>query len=149
MVRSLRFVAPLLALGLVVAVSQVLRAQDAPSQNTASINGTVTDQDQKPVANATVTLRQKAEEPADQAMPEAKKPHAKKARAKYTTVGTTKTDKDGKFTFSNVKAGDYLVSASDKTAGTGAKMVKVTGSQSQDVSISLKPRPTKKPAAQG
>jgi hypothetical protein len=142
MFRSIRFLTPVLALGLVAVVSQALVAADAPAQGTATITGIVTDADQKPVANAAVTL-QKADQPAaDQAAPEAKR--AAHARVKYTTVARTKSGEDGKFTFSNLAAGEYRVVASDKTAGMGAsKPVKVEANQSQDVSIALKVRAKK------
>lgn len=125
--RQMKWIAPVVALGLVLTWGMV-KAADAnvPAADAAkgSITGKVTDSTGNAVANA-VVMFVKAK-PVGQgergAVPkvEGQPPHKPVANS-----NTTKTAADGTYTFANVAPGDYMVSA--KLEGTGkATPVKVT-----------------------
>jgi hypothetical protein len=139
MLRSIRFLAPMLTLGLVAGLAQMARADSAPAHSTAKITGTVTTEDHKPVANAKVIL-QKAEKVVEQQpAPQADKPQH--AHWKYTKVADTKTDENGKFTFKDVAPGEYRVVSGEKGVGMGrTKLLKIKTDKTVTVSITLKPR---------
>jgi hypothetical protein len=149
MLHRIRFLVPVLALGLVAALSYGVRAEDAPKadQATGTINGKVVDKDNKPVAGATIRLvaaPQKAhrgkrdlaagDKPADNA-----KPRRRAAVAEATS------DQDGKFTLANVPAGDYRLMAALKKVGVGTVQVQVQAGETKDVTVTIEPRQPRHP----
>jgi hypothetical protein len=100
------------------ATTQPSDAATQPSAVTGSIAVTVLDSDSKPVVKARLNLYAKKK-------PAAEDGDAAPVKAKAIAKG--RTDEDGKFTFEDVAAGEYRVSASLKSAGTkGSETVSVT-----------------------
>jgi len=137
----IRWFTPVLALGLLVAFTSAVRADDAKA--TGSISGTVTGADGKAAANVTVRVVNppaKADKAKEGDKPAAEKQAAgdkgKGGRKEAIVSGTT--DNDGKFKLDNVPAGDYLVIAIAKGIGNGREKATVKAGETTSVSITLK-----------
>jgi len=138
----MRWLTPVLALGLVVALTNVSRADDAKA--TGSISGTVTGTDGKAAANVQVRVVQPKKDAAKTgdkpAAPTAADSGTGKAKGaghkEATATGTT--DNDGKFKLDNVPVGDYMVVAIEKGVGMGHEKATVKAGETTTVSITLK-----------
>lgn len=94
-----------------VLASISLNAQDS----SATLSGTVTDAAAKPVANAKVSIKNSA----------------------TGDTSDTQTDTNGRFSFSNLAAGDYEVSAAADGASSSPTKVAVTAGGSQSLALTL------------
>jgi protocatechuate 3,4-dioxygenase beta subunit len=140
-----------------VAVPMVLA--DAPTTapaGTDKIEGKVVDQNNQPVANATVNLYaaqpKPAQKPAADPTTVAPKPSddapATPAKPKRTPLQTTTTGNDGTFSFTGLADGKYQVSAKVRGVGQGHDSVTLdSGNADQTVTITLAPKKPK-PAQQ-
>lgn len=168
--QAIKWVFPATAVfGLVLGIAAAgARAEKAPasekpaitkSEGTGTINGELLDQDGKPVAGAKVVLakamgrdqkRQRKDARPDAAAGKAEsttaKGSAEKGPARPERVTTATTDDDGKFTLSEVPAGEYTVRAQVKGGGTAVARVTVTAGKAADVAMTLKPRSAEKSA---
>lgn len=113
-----------LALLLMMSAAQI-SAADADLKG--SIKGTVTDKDDKPVANAQILLFKAVVDPKRELNLE-DKPNPE-------PVARTTTDKDGRFVLSNIAPGDYFVRAWADGVGTGTADAKVAEAE---VTIQIK-----------
>src|SRR5437899_894874 len=137
--RFTTFVAPLMALVLAIAFSQLVRADDKPAVATGTVSVTVTDKDGKAVEGATVRIlapkmAAAKSDKADQKLADDSKPAEK--QPKNTAVAEGKTDKDGKVTLENVPAGEYNLAANLR--GTGNARQKITVKAGETLSVELK-----------
>ena len=117
-----------------------------------TVNGKLVDKDGNAVAGAQVTLGkpmagarqpQKAQGQATEQKPAAttdKKP-AVSGEPKRDPIATTTTDREGKFTFKDVPAGDYTVRTHLRGQGMAVARVTVAAGKSADVALTLKPAP--------
>ena len=133
MQRMIKWIAPVVALGLLVGVTATKAvAEDAKG----TVSGTVTGADGKAAAGVPVKLnkaRAKGEKPA--------------AGEKPVAVATATTDEKGKFEMKDVPVGDYVAMAGGKKAGgAGREKVSVTAGGTAEVTITLK---AADPAASG
>lgn len=139
MLRSFRWLAPVFALGMLAAFSQTVMADSAPAKDTASITGKVVNEEGKAVANAKVRLERRVEVSADQPAQQAEE--GQKKKFKYEKVESTTTDADGKFSFSNVKPGEYRVVAGEKGVGIGGShRFHLKAGHDKELTITIKPR---------
>jgi hypothetical protein len=158
MLRITKWVAPVAALGLLLAFSLAVQAADQKA-DTGTVSGTITDQDGKAVAGVKVELFQpphmnthnNAKPEADNADTDKDKAananHPKHEHPKPLFQATT--DKDGKFAISDVPVGHYVAAAHLK--GVGGAHERITVKSGQTTTLNLKLAPPKhhhKPAAE-
>jgi hypothetical protein len=141
MLHRIRFLVPVLALGLVAALSYGVRAEDAPKadQATGTISGKVVDKDNNPVAGATIRL-----------MAAPHKGHKKlaageKGKNRPAPVAEATSDQDGKFSLPNIPAGDYRLMAALKKVGVGSVAVQLQAGETKDVTVTIEPRQPRHP----
>ncbi|HZZ42016.1 MAG TPA: carboxypeptidase-like regulatory domain-containing protein [Tepidisphaeraceae bacterium] len=128
--RMVKWMAPVVAIGLLVGVSATRAADDAAK--TGTVSGTVMGTDGKPAENVTVRLMK----PHVKADPAADKTAA--APEKPVPVATATTDDKGKFEMKDVPVGDYNVAAGSRKVGMAHDKVSVTADAAADVSLTLK-----------
>lgn len=149
-----KLVVPFLAVAALTTWSfvKVTRADDSNSgaaAATGTISVTVTDQDDKPVEGATVRVvlpRGATTKPSDAAANQADEGNGNANGEKHgrmTAVATDKTDKDGKVTFKDIPAGDYVVNANMKGVGFAHEKTTVKAGENSDVALKLAPRQKK------
>ena len=131
---------------------------EKPIATKAEAKGTVTgklvDKDGNAVAGARVTLgkpmvgarHQQQQKPQGQAAEQkltatADKKPAVSGEPKREPVATTTTDREGKFTFKDVPAGDYVVRTHLRGQGMAVARVTVAAGKAADVALTLKPAP--------
>src|SRR4051812_7537853 len=110
MKRIVSFVAPVMALVLAMAFSQMIRAEDKPATATGTVEVTVQDKDGKRVEGATVRVPA-TNKPARGAAKLADPPAPAEKPARPAPVAEGKTGADGKAKLKNVPAGDYNLAA--------------------------------------
>lgn len=133
-------------------------AQEEKPAGTGTITGTVT-KDGAPVPNAEVRLmkvmpRQNrgggggaggaggaGDGAGAMAQDQAPGEGGAKRPARPEPVAKATTDAEGKFTMSNVPAGDYSVVCAVRGQGTGRATVKLAAGETKDVKVELKQRP--------
>jgi hypothetical protein len=137
MVRTLKFLAPVVALGLMVGLSSATRAQEHKGAGTVA--GHVMGADGKAAAN--IKVRILAANPGErggkkkQLQAEGEKP--KKAE-RQAPVAEGTTGDDGSFSIANVPAGDYVVQAGGKGVGNAREKVSVKAGETANVTLTLK-----------
>lgn len=142
MVRTIKWMAPVVALGLLVGLGAAAQAQDAAAA-AGTITGTVTGVDGKPAANAQVRLMA----PPSQKEAKADENASDKPKGKGkgpAPVATGQTDENGKFELTGVAAGDYVVAAGIKGVGMGRQKVTVKAGETATVDIKMKEAGEKK-----
>jgi hypothetical protein len=117
--RKMKWIAPLVAMGLALGLSGSVMAA-----GNGSVSGTVTGTDGKPAANVTVQVVSPMPK-ADKAEAKAEEGGAKKGE-KANVVASGTTDENGKFEIKDVPAGEYVVRAGNKASGMGREKVTVT-----------------------
>jgi len=142
MKRIVSFVAPVMALVLAMAFSQMIRAEDKPATATGTVEVTVQDKDGKPVEGATVrvTVTNKS---AKGAAKLADTPAPAEKPAHPAPVAEAKTGADGKAKLENVPAGDYNLAANLKGQGSARQKITVKAGESVSVELKLAPRQPK------
>jgi hypothetical protein len=145
MKRMIRWIAPVLALGLLVPViSKVVRAADAPAADAkGKVIGTVKGDDGKPAAGVNVSLLPPGSSDHHKGGGDADKPKAQAAGDKPKgnhpePIAKTKTDGDGKYTLNDVPPGTYELHAGLKGAGMAHEEVKVDAGQTVTCDLTLK-----------
>ena len=107
-------------------------AAKSAETDTGGLSGTVTDSDGKPLANAQVGLAQ-----ADRARnPAQREPADRGAKRRGGPVARARTDADGKFTFTGIAPGSYVVQARTESA-RGVASATVKPGQDASVEIAL------------
>jgi hypothetical protein len=141
MFRMIRWLTPVLALGLVASLSPMTRAEEATGTGTLKVE--VKGVDGKPVANAQVrVMKPEMAPPAADAKPQAEEGKGGKGGkgpgkgGKPVAQGTT--GEDGKCTIENVPAGDLMVGAGIPGTGRGMEHVKLKAGETKEVTINLK-----------
>ena len=131
--RQLKWIAPLVALSLVLSWGVAKAVDAAPGGDVAakgSITGTVTDASGAALKGVKVTFMK---------APVAK--HTDKAEGqppkKEGAKNETKTDEAGKYTFADVPAGDYVVAVKTE-AGKGMAKVTVKAGEAATADIQIK-----------
>jgi hypothetical protein len=129
---------------------------DAPAAQTGTISGTVMTPDGKPASGVTVKLlaknsagkgnSDKTDKPDNAQKPDKTAKLAGGKKAAQTALKETTTNDKGEFTFSDVPAGSYIVSASQRRVGSAKGNVELKGSSAK-VDLTLKARASKKNAA--
>jgi flagellar hook assembly protein FlgD len=144
MFRSMKWIAPVAGLALVLGFNQLSKAADeAPTAGKATVNVTVQDKDGKGVEGVRVRLVV-AEAPKTEAGAQPKAAgDAPAAGKKPKPVAQGTTDASGKAVLANVPDGEYTVMASLKGGGAGKEMVKVEGGKDVSVTVTLKDRKPK------
>jgi Carboxypeptidase regulatory-like domain len=145
MYRSMKWIAPIAGLALLVCFQLTCAKADDTSTTApagkATVNVTVVDGDNKPVAGAKVQLlppkpkKGKKAPPADGA---AAAPAKGGTKAVPIAQGTT--DAEGKVALPGIADGDYLIQARSKAVGSGRGNTTITDGQDASVSITLMPR---------
>jgi hypothetical protein len=140
-------------LGLAVGVvAMSANADDKPAaaktEGKGTITGKLADKDGNAVAGARVSLVQppgkeaKREQKAlRQQNAGEKPPKVAGEKTRPEPLATTTTDKDGKFTFKDVAAGDYTVRAQLRGQGMAVARVSVAAGKTADVAMILKQGP--------
>src|SRR3954466_7755051 len=137
MKRIVSFVAPVMALVLAMAFSQMIRAEDKPATAGGTVEVTVQDKDGKPVEGATVRVTEgKAGGNKAKTAKLADAPAAGEKPARPAPIAESKTGADGKAKLENVPAGDYNLAANLK--GQGSARQKITVKAGETVSVELK-----------
>jgi hypothetical protein len=139
MYRMIRWLTPVLALGMVMAFSQSARAEEAAGNCT--ITGIVHGVDGKPVANAKVrVMKPQMDAPKEgEAKPQAKGDKPGKGGGKMgKPVAEATTDADGKFKIEKLAAGDYIVGCMVQGVGGGREKVTLKDGESKEVTINMK-----------
>jgi hypothetical protein len=148
MFRMIRWLTPVLALGLVASFSPVSRAEEKTGTGTLKVE--VKDAEGKAVANAQVrVIKPTMDAPAAEAKPQAEegKPGKGDKRGKPVAQGTT--GEDGKCTIENVPAGDLVVQAGIPGTGRGMEKISLKAGETKEVSLKLKPMKEGAPGAGG
>jgi len=142
MFRTALWIAPVLALGLMLGYLQLpAAAQDAA---TGTVTGKVTDADGNAVADAAVRLtarmeggKKKAEDaPAAMVQDEG----GKKKKGPPPAVAEGKTDANGVYTLADVPPGNYQLSVNAGEKGNGRANVTVTAGQTTSQDVKVAPR---------
>jgi protocatechuate 3,4-dioxygenase beta subunit len=145
MFRIFKLATPVVALAFMMALVTRVQAADE-KKTTGAVSGTVTDKDGKPVADVSVKLfsataakqhkpKQEADEPSTD-KPAGDKPAAPKGD-KPKPVADATTDKDGKFTMSDVPVGSYVLRVNVKGQGHATQKVEVQAGETADVTLKL------------
>lgn len=152
---------PVLAVTLLLSLSNAAVAQEAEKKQSGTVSGTVLDKDGKPASGVQVRLfhpfergqrreaaraRQQQADPAAGADAKEEKPRQgdKPRRAERPKpVATATTDADGKFTMSDVPVGKYVVLAMIRGQGSARQEVEVTAGGTANVELKLKKRAAK------
>jgi hypothetical protein len=155
MLRGTKFLATLAASAMLFFGASSLKAAD-----TGTITGTVTGKDGKPAAGVAVRLMKpgqggpgrpggaggppKADAPKPEPKADEPKPGEKPAPPpggggnRPPPIKEAKTDDAGKFTMTEVPAGEYTIAAGGRDIGFGREMVTVKAGETATVSITLK-----------
>lgn len=147
MLGSLKWIAPLLALGLMGFFAGTAQAADEKG----TVTGTVLDKDGKAVEGAMVRImapRQRGDAPADGARKQADDPKPPAAgggggaggRQRPPAIAEGTTDKDGKFSL-QAPAGKYVVFAGVRGKGMGRAEVTVEAGKTVNVELKLSDAP--------
>jgi hypothetical protein len=168
MFRVLKWTTPFVAVAMMLALGSASRADEAKKE-TGTVSGTVLDKEGHPAAGLQVRLfhpfdrgqhrggegaakveKQNADDGAATATGDkAEKPgKGEKGRKgekgdRPKPVATTSTDKDGKFTLSDVPAGKYVVMTMIKGVGGARQDVEVTAGSEAKVELKIQDRPAR------
>ncbi|MEO6437311.1 MAG: carboxypeptidase-like regulatory domain-containing protein [Tepidisphaeraceae bacterium] len=144
----MKLAAPLVALVVLMSFSTLSRAEEAAA-GSGGVSGKVTDKDGKAVPGVQVRLFKpfergpRGDRPAgapDQREAKPDKPERPTKADRPKPVATATTDADGKFTMTNVPAGDYVVGAMMRGQGGARQPVSVKAGETASVELQLKPR---------
>jgi len=165
MFRVLKWTTPFIAFAMLLALGSASRADEAKKE-TGTVTGTVLDKEGHPAAGLQVRLfhpfergqrrgagagkveKQNADPGAGAATGDK---HGKAGKGEKggkgdrpQPVATTSTDKDGKFTMSDVPVGKYVVMTMIKGVGGARQEVEVTAGSESKVELKIQERPAKK-----
>jgi len=157
MFRSMKWVAPLAALGLMLSLSAARVTGEETKKQTGNISGTVTGADGKPASGVLVRLfhpmsagkksekkAQKKQIKAEQNATESEKPakgekgDKSKAADKPIPVANATTSGDGTFEMKDVPVGTYMIMANLKGAGQARQTIEVKAADAAKVTLTLK-----------
>ncbi len=156
MLRIAKWATPVVALGLMLALTISVKAEDQKAA-TGTVSGTIVDQDGKAISGVNVELYQ----PPHMHKHEAAKPQAegaetdkeKAAEADHPKHERPKplfhatTDKDGKFSIAEVPVGHYLAAAHLKGVGHAHERIMVKAGETTTLDLKLIAPKEHKPAA--
>jgi protocatechuate 3,4-dioxygenase beta subunit len=151
MFRMMKWAAPVVAFGLLLALSATrsTAADESASGDKGTVTGTVVDKDGKPVANCQVRLfhpsgkaanHKKKDNNTGEDQSAVRADHKAQTLAKGnrpTPVASTTTDNDGKFTLNDVPAGNYMVIANQRGVGNAREKVTVKAGETATVELKL------------
>ena len=164
MFRSMKWVAPLAALGLMLSLSAARVTGEETKKQTGNISGTVTGADGKPASGVLVRLfhpmsagkktekkAQKKQIKAEQNATESEKPakgekgDKSKAADKPIPVANATTSGDGTFEMKDVPAGKYMLMAMVRGAGSARETIEVKAGETTKADLKLKKSADAKP----
>jgi hypothetical protein len=158
MMRKMKWVTPLFAFGMLLALSAARAGAAEVPQGKGGVSGTVVDKDGNAVAGVNVRIFQpfrKGERPGKgEGKPEKNlaadgdkpaKPEKGPKGDRPAPVATAMTDAEGKFTMADVPAGKYVVMAMLKGQGQARQPIEVKAGETATVALKLekKDKPAK------
>ncbi len=154
MFGTMKLLSMIAGVGLLAGVATMsVHAEDAPvAKEKGTVSGMVIDANGKAVASANVAIVDASQMPgrpkkdkkaADGAEGKPKGDKPKGDRPEPVAKG--KTDAEGKFSLTDVPAGEYMLVARAKEAGNARQKITVTAGQDTHVELTLQVRGAKKP----
>ena len=134
MVRTAKWIVPVIALMFVAAIATVARAEEGK----CTVSGVVKDADGKPAAGVNVRIMHAMDKGERKAAKQAED-KTKEKGDKAAPVASAVTDNDGKFSLSDIPAGKYMLGAKMKKGGMAKQEIEVKSGEETKVELTLGP----------